>query len=317
MKEKMLGNTGIAVTGICYGALPIGPIQANLPVEEAAEVIRYSLEQGINFIDTAQRYRTYPHIRRALLGYQKPVVIASKGGASGYDEMRQAVEEARQELDRDVIDIFHLHAARASGAIFAERAGALQYLCDARAKGLIRAVGISSHSVDVVRAAAQQPEIDVVFPLLNFLGLGILDGTTEEMREAIAQVEHSGKGIYLMKVMAGGHLVDRFEEALTYARAVSGVASIAIGMLNRNEVDANIASMEDRPISAELKASIGKHKKCLTILASGCVGCGACVETCTNFAIQVENGKARVDHSKCIMCGYCVPKCPQFALRLI
>jgi len=49
MQHNILGKTGIEVSELCYGALPIGPLQANFTVPKAAEVIRYCLEQGINF----------------------------------------------------------------------------------------------------------------------------------------------------------------------------------------------------------------------------------------------------------------------------
>ena len=316
MKYHLLGKTGIQVSDLCYGALPIGPLQADFPVDKAAEIIRYSLEQGVTFIDTAQRYQTYPHIRKALEGYSRPVIIASKSWAVSYEDMQKAIEEARTSLDRDTIDIFHLHAARVGADVFVERKGALDCLCDAKAKGLIRAIGISTHSVRAVRMAAEVPEIDVVFPLVNLLGIGILDGTREDMVDAIRLAADKNKGIYLMKIMAGGHLADRFEDAWNFARTVPGTSSIAVGMLTRAEVDANVASLEGRPISAELRAQIGKKGKKLQVLDM-CKGCGACEENCPNHAITVQDGKAVVDPELCILCGYCVPHCPQFALRLI
>ncbi len=107
MKYHRLGKTGISVSGLCYGALPIGPLQANFPVKKAADIIRYSLEQGVNFIDTAERYETYPHIRKALHGFSQPVVIASKSFAQSYDKMRLAIDQAREGLAREQIYIFH------------------------------------------------------------------------------------------------------------------------------------------------------------------------------------------------------------------
>lgn len=316
MKYHSLGKTDIQISELCYGALPIGPLQADFPVDKAAEIIRYSLEQGVNFIDTAQRYQTYPHIRKALEGYSRPVVIASKSWAVSYEDMQKALDEARESLGRDTIDIFHLHAARVGADVFVERKGALDCLCDAKAKGAIRAVGISTHSVQTVRLAADVPEIDVVFPLVNLLGVGILEGTREEMVDAIRLAADKGKGIYLMKIMAGGHLADRFEEAWSFARTIPGVASIAVGMLTRAEVDANVASIEGRPVSKELRAQVGKKGKKLQVLDM-CKGCGECEKNCPNHAITVKDGKAVVDPELCILCGYCVPHCPQFALRLI
>ena len=54
MKKKLLGNTGLEVSIAGFGVLPIGPSQLALPVEKGAEIIRYALKHGINFIDTAQ-----------------------------------------------------------------------------------------------------------------------------------------------------------------------------------------------------------------------------------------------------------------------
>ena len=68
MEKRSLGRTGIAVSRAGFGVLPIGPSQLALPVEEGAAVLRYALERGINFIDTAQYYRAYPYIRTALAG---------------------------------------------------------------------------------------------------------------------------------------------------------------------------------------------------------------------------------------------------------
>ena len=149
MKKRMLGNTGLEVTELCFGALPFGPLQKNLPLEEATAVLCAALEGGINFIDTAQIYKTYAPIREALQQTKKRPVIASKSPASTYEGMQEAIEEALNELNLDEIGIFHLHAARVGEDVFTERQGALECLYDNKARGRIKAVGISTHSVKV------------------------------------------------------------------------------------------------------------------------------------------------------------------------
>jgi aryl-alcohol dehydrogenase-like predicted oxidoreductase len=315
MQQKELGKTGIFVSEICYGTLPAGPLQANLAVDEAAAIIRHSLDLGVTFIDTAQRYQTYPHVARALAGYDKPVVVSSKAWAATYEDMRQAVAEVEQALGRKV-DIFMLHAARATAAVFEQRQGAFRYLLEAREAGRIRAVGISSHSVEVVQAAAVQPEVDVIHPLYNMLGIGILAGDAAAMRAAMEEAAGRGKGLYVMKAMAGGHLVDRYGEALDFVRGVPGVAAIAVGMLSKEEVEANIAHIEGRPITDAVRAKIGKSNKKLYVFDQ-CKGCGACVKNCPNSALSLKDNKACVDHEVCLLCGYCVYHCPEFTLRLI
>ena len=317
MKKNFLGKTGIEVTQLCFGALPIGPLQVGMSVEDAAPVIRYCLDQGVNFIDTAQGYKTYPHIRKALEGFSGDVVIASKSHSPTYEGMKEAVEEARRELNRDVIDVFHLHSARADEKVFTEKAGALSCLVDEKVRGNIKAIGISVHSTSAARAAALQPEIDVVFPLINLLGVGIVHGTRAEMEEAIALASANSKGIYLMKSLAGGHLVDRFEEAFTYACGLPGVASVAVGMLTLREAEADVAWFDGRVISEELRKNVGKAHKKLFVSEWQCIGCGACEKACANGAIKIIEEKAKPNHERCILCGYCVPHCPKFALRLV
>ena len=75
MKRNSLGQTGLQVSVAGFGVLPVGPSQLALPVEEGAAVLRYALERGINFIDTAQYYRTYPYIRKALEGGSFPDLL--------------------------------------------------------------------------------------------------------------------------------------------------------------------------------------------------------------------------------------------------
>ena len=156
MKNILLGNTGISVSRLGAGVLPMGPNQRNMAVEEGAAVVRHALDAGINFIDTAQYYRAYPYIRQALAGRNDDVVICSKSLAPDHEGMAAAIEEARRSLDRDVIEIFLLHEVRAGQ--FEQRQGAWDCLCDAREKGIVKAVGISTHDCDVTALMAQESQ---------------------------------------------------------------------------------------------------------------------------------------------------------------
>jgi len=316
MKKYSLGKTGITVTEMCFGALPIGPLQANISVEKGAKLIRAVLEKGINFIDTAEVYKTYPHIRKALEGYNDEVIIATKSNAETYKKMEQSIKDALESLNRTYIDIFLLHAARVTPSVFEERAGALQCLKDYKAKGVIRAIGISTHAVGIVRRAAEIKEIDIIFPIINKLGIGIVGGSIEDMIKAISDAHKAGKGLYAMKALGGGHLIDQLEEAFNFVRKIQGISSIAVGMVNQEELELNIKIFNNEEIPQELFTQKIRPNKRLFI-SSFCKGCGTCVKTCPNNALSLENGKAVVDHKLCILCGYCNPVCPEFAIRLI
>ena len=314
MKTKVLGQSGIQVTDLCFGVLPMGPVQRNIPKAEGIKIIREAVEKGITFLDTAEMYKTHDFIEEALRGYQGEVVIATKSASATYEAMAKSVENARKELKRDVIDIFHLHAARATHTVFDERAGAIECLQDLKAKGVIKAVGISTHAVDVCQLAAEKPEFDIVFPIINKLGMGIIEGDLNGMLNAIDACYKAGKGLYAMKALAGGHLIRDLVDAINYVRNMEAFASTAIGMVTSKELELNLKIFNDQKIKPEELPSPEVNKR--MIVLGNCVGCGKCVKTCPNMAISLINKKAVIDHEKCILCGYCRPVCPQFALRL-
>ncbi len=312
MEKIFLGNTGIEVSRVGFGVLPIGPSQLALPVEEGAEIIKYAFRHGINFIDTAQYYRAYPYISTALKdGEFDNIVICSKSLCDDYNGMMEAIEEAKQELNRDVIDIFLMHEVR-SGQL-EERQGAWQALIDAKKAGAVRAIGLSTHHVDITFEAASMKDLDVVFPLINYASLGIRKGdefaTKEEMMDAIKACRDAGKGIFSMKVFGGGGLTGHYQEALDYIFSKEEIDSVMIGFGKIREVD-DLLSYLDGSMDPTYNPDISKKK--VYINHEDCEGCGACKEACPAGAIYYspENGLAVVDHETCLTCGYCSPVCP-------
>ena len=316
MKKVVLGKTGIEVSELCFGALPLGPLQANIPVKKGSKLIRAALEKGINFIDTAEVYLTYPYIRKALEGYKGDVVITTKSHAETYQEMENSIHEALTALNRDYIDIFLLHAARVTPSVFKERAGALQCLKDYKNKGIIRTMGVSTHVIGIVKQAAEIEEIDIIFPIINKMGLGIIGGNALEMIDAINFAEKAGKGLYAMKALAGGRLIGELEEAINYVREIKGISAVAVGMVSEDELELNIKIFNNEKIPKDLFIKQIKPSKKLFI-SKFCEGCGNCVKTCPNHALSLVDGKAVVNHSLCILCGYCSPVCPVFAIRIV
>lgn len=315
MEKKRLGNTGLQVTPVGFGVLTVGKTQLNLSIDEGAEVLRYALECGINFLDTAEYYETYPYIKKALQGTNFEPVIASKSLGHSYGDMKHAIEEARVALNRDMIDIFLLHEVR-NDPDWTNRAGAWECLQDAKAKGLVKAVGISTHHVDAAVRAAETKEMDVLFPLINFRSLGIRkgtgSGTKEEMAEVIKYAAAAGKGVFAMKVFGGGNLTGHYLEAIQYVRELEGISSMMIGFGFHHEID-RILEVMNGTIDPNYVPDLSAKR--IQIDQGDCEGCGACIERCPNHAIYMnKHGLAEVDHQICLTCGYCAPMCPVRAI---
>ena len=330
MLKVILGDTNLSVSRVGMGVLPIGPGQLALPLDRGAEIICYAVKKGINFIDTAQYYRTYPYIKRALemLGDSEEestrraagsrmsdkaadsLIICSKSLAHDYDGMMSAIREALAELGRPFIDIFLMHEVRTGG--FEERKGAWQALIDARDQGLVRAVGVSTHHIDVTLQMAGIAECDVVFPLINYASMGIRRGsdagTCEEMLEAIRACRNAGKGVFTMKVFGGGNLTDNYRKSLDYVFSKDVIQSVMIGFGDKSEID-DIVSYLDGTMPADYNPDTS-HKK-MRINQEDCEGCGSCMKVCASGAIFYnKNGLAEIDQSRCLTCGYCSYACP-------
>jgi len=314
VEKVVLGNTGLEVSRLCFGTLPMGPLQKNISVEEGSEIIAYMLENGVNFIDTAQMYGTYAHIKKALEKSGRKPVIATKSTSSSYEDMEKAVHEAIEAMGVEYIDIFHLHAARVTPDVFEQRKGALQCLLDYKNKGVIKAVGISTHNVKTVETAALREDIDVVFPLINKIGRGILEGTAEDMEKAMELCRKNGKGIYIMKALGGGTMISDYAASMEYALELPGKYSIALGMVSMEEAIYNLKYFNGE---RDIEGLATMNNKYVKVVQSMCVSCGKCIEACHSEAIGFdEKGKSRVDQSKCLQCGYCIAACPQFCIRI-
>jgi len=315
LQYRALGATGLQVSRLGFGALTISPLQANLSLEEGARVIRAALDAGVNFIDTAELYNAYSYIREAIKGRRNDVIISSKSYAYTSQAMQASLELALRELKRDYIDIFMLHEQESILTIRGHWE-AIEYLLEAKRKGLVRAIGISTHHVEGVLDAATVPEIEVIHPLINMSGIGIKGGNTQDMIEAIKKAYAAGKGLYGMKVLGGGHLLNQTEAALSFALSIPELSSIAVGMSTVEEVAFNTYFFNGLPVPEELQAAVRQQPRHLHI-EDYCFGCGKCVSRCSSGALSLRDGKAVVEHKLCTRCGYCGAVCAEFCIKVI
>ena len=316
MEKRKLGNTNIEVSRLCFGSLTISPLQTNQSYKEGGDLLLYGFENGINFVDTAELYENYKHIGHALKHWDRSkIIIATKSYAYSENTAENSLKKALKEMNTDYVDLFLLHEQESEHTIRGHYE-AIEYFLKMKERGYIRGVGLSTHTITAVKGALKYKEIEVVHPIVNINGLGIQDGTIEDMLCALNDAHNSGKGIYGMKPLGGGNLLKDFQQCFDFVLDLPILDSIAVGMQSKEEVDVNIAIFEGREINRLSLEKIGAKKRKL-LISEWCQGCGICVEHCNQNALRLVNGQATVDYSKCVLCGYCSKYCPHFCIKVV
>ena len=98
--RAVLGKTGIEVSRLCFGALTMSPLQCDMPPERGAELILYAYERGVDFVDTAEYYRNYAHIKPAL-AREPSIKVAAKAYCYDRKTAAESFEKAIRGLGRD------------------------------------------------------------------------------------------------------------------------------------------------------------------------------------------------------------------------
>jgi aryl-alcohol dehydrogenase-like predicted oxidoreductase len=248
-----LGNTGLKVSKLGFGTVDFGT-PLNLSPNEGGRILLESYKLGVNFWDTSDDYGTHPHVASALkLLPRKDAIVSTKTSATTGKEANNSLKSALEELDTDYIDIFLLHYVQADWIDGCHRV--LRELSNMKRTGVVRAVGLSTHSVRVVREASQFEEVDVIMTICCKASqatvekfhdhIPLEDGSIQEMFEAINLAHKSGKGIIAMKVLGGRikgpapPLVENYQASIKSIARLPFVDTMVIGMRNLDEVKKN------------------------------------------------------------------------------
>lgn len=313
MQRRQLGANGPWVSRLCFGALTISPIQLNMQSRAAGALIDYAFAKGINCLDTAEFYQSYAQYKQAQAAQKGGMLFITKCHAFDRSGAQESLQRALSQTGLSRIDIMMLHEQESEWTLRGH-AEALSYFAEQKAQGRIGQVGVSTHFVACAKAAARWPGIDVVEAICNEEGIGVADGTQQEMNQALALAHQNGKGIIAMKALAGGHFRGHSERALQYVLDLPFVDTVALGMQSKEEVDYNLSLLAGAPDLAA-RERIQTQPRTLHI-AHWCEGCGACERRCQSQAIHVVGGRAQVDMTRCVLCGYCARACKEFCIKV-
>jgi len=195
---------GLDLPQVCFGTEHINcadPMFGGAILAEAAK------QYGVNFWDTDNAYGSITQVAAALTMVPRhSVAICSKTYAETTEEAEHDLMRSLEELGTDYIDIFLLHEV--PDAKLDSRMPALEVLVKAKQKGIVRAVGLSTHCAGVVSQGADIPEIEILCAPLNRQGTRIEEGNLPTMLQALDKAYNKcGKGVYVIKTLGAGDLI--------------------------------------------------------------------------------------------------------------
>ncbi len=161
MKLRVFGNTGLEVSPLGFGCMRfpvIGNDNSRIDEERAMEMVRYAIDNSVNYFDTAYPYHAFdfskggasePFLAKALKnGYREKVYIATKLPCwlvESAEDMDRFLDEQLQRLETEHIDFYLLHALDRISWKKLLQFGVLDFLNRAIAHGKIRFAGFSYH----------------------------------------------------------------------------------------------------------------------------------------------------------------------------
>lgn len=317
MEYRTLGKTGLKISRMGFGGIPIQKIDA----EGTKELMKRLMDEGVNYIDTARGYTVSEEfLGYALEGIRDKFVLATKSMARTKEAMAADIEKSLNNLRTDYIDLYQVHnpSMEQLEQVMAE-GGALEALMEAKTAGKIGHIGLTAHAIAVFEKAL---ELDWVETIMFPYNIVESQGT-----ELIKECGKRNIGFVDMKPLAGGAIEDA-TLALRYICANPDVTVVIPGMAELKEIDQNLAACNDTtPITAEEEAGFEAVRKVLgSNFCRRCNYCAPCtvginIPSVFLFAGYIQRyglgdwakdryGALPVKASACVECGECEPRCP-------
>ncbi|MBR5569370.1 MAG: aldo/keto reductase [Oscillospiraceae bacterium] len=317
MEYRMLGKTGLKISRMGFGGIPIQKIDA----EGTKRVLRKLLAQGVNFIDTARAYTvSEEYLGYALEGVRDQFVLASKTYSRSKEAAAADIETSLRNLRTDYIELYQIHNPSAAElAIVQTPDGALAALQEAKAAGKIGHIGITLHSKELFEQALELDWVETIMFPYNIV--------ETQAQELIAKCAQKNIGFIAMKPLAGG-AIDNATLALRFITANPNVTVVIPGMAAEEEVDENIAACADASaLTQEELEGMEKIREFLgTQFCRRCNYCAPCNVGIPIPAVFLMEGyysryglqdwaKERYaalpkKASDCVQCGACESRCP-------
>ena len=317
MKYYTLGKTGLQVSRLGFGGIPIQRIDA----EGTKALMQRLVEAGVNYIDTARGYTvSEEYLGFALEGIRDKFILATKSMARTKEAMAADIETSLKNLRTDHIELYQVHNPNmAQLEQVCAPGGALEALFEAREAGKIGHIGLTAHSLEVFEKGLELDWVETIMFPYNIV---------ETQGEAlIHKCAEKNIGFVVMKPLAGGAL-ENATLAMRFLASQPETGVVIPGMADLSEVEQNLAAMADTsPLTEAELAEIAQIRTTLgTQFCRRCNYCAPCavgIPIPNVFLMQgyferyglADWAQGRYDAlpkhaSDCIGCGVCETRCP-------
>lgn len=317
MRKRRLGRTDIEAAAVGFGGIPIQGLSA----AEAELVLLHAADSGIELFDSARAYTdSEEKIGRALASRRGAVYLSSKALSRDAAGMRRELETSLRNLRTGMIDLYQCHSVDSPDHLdlILGPGGAWEALAAARDEGLVRWIGLTSHSREVTAEALRSGRFDTIQVPYNAI-------ETEWAGEVLPAARAAGVGALGMKPLAGGALSDG-EAALRFA-LVGGIDIAIPGMDASEQVDRNIRAGDLAPPTGDQAAALAMEREAWgELFCRRCRYCMPCPEGLNiPFLLLLEGYYNRYDLTEwalarlstqektfgdCTACGECLDRCP-------
>jgi aryl-alcohol dehydrogenase-like predicted oxidoreductase len=249
-----LNNTELKVSKLGFAPFDIAVSSRKISPEEGGRILAEAYKYGVNYWDTSDDYGTHPHIASGIKQVpREEVVISTKTYARSGKEAEKRLRNSLKELETEYVDIFLLHFVQADWTKRCRQV--LKDLRDIKKTGLVRVVGLSTHSVAVVKEASEFEEVDVIMTICCNTDQKIIDkfpqhipledGSIDEMLHALNLAHKNGKGVIAMKVLGSAcpPLVKNYQSAIRAILRLDFVDTMVVGVRSLDEVEKNVKAV--------------------------------------------------------------------------
>ena len=317
MEYRTLGKTGLKISRLGFGGIPIQRIDA----AGTKALMRRMMDAGINYIDTARGYTvSESYLGEALAGIREHFVLATKSMARDREGMARDIDISLANLRTGHIDLYQVHnPTPADLDRVCAPGGALEALLEAKAAGKVGHLGVTAHTIAIFERALELPWVEtIMFPY------NIVETQGEELMRRCTE---KNIGFIVMKPLAGGAIEDA-RLALRWILQNDDVSVVIPGMAEEREIEENLAAAADRsPLTQAELSKIQTIRDSLgTQFCRRCNYCAPCTAGISIYSIFLMDGYlsrygledwararyAAMDKTAadCVGCGVCESRCP-------